>query len=125
MMYSWRTRGPHSPSPGKGLRLPEEALHRHGVLGHAGPEDLDRGRPALGMLGAIDGRGAALADVREELVSGYRAAYEIILAHGRQSKVQWGGGPQKPSVHDCLGSRAPQSAGRVRAGLPTLFSAPP
>jgi hypothetical protein len=73
--------------PGPKLGFTEEPLYGDRILPQTGAQDLEGGQPALGMLGAINGSGTALADVLEEAVSRYGSADEVVLAHKIASKI--------------------------------------
>ena len=55
---------------------------------------------AFRVLGLVDGCGPALADMTEEPESPDGAADEIILSHGRCSKLLGEGTPSKPNRLD-------------------------
>ena len=51
-------------------RFAQEPLHGGAVRAHLRPQDLDGAEAALGVLGAVDDRGTALADPFEQVVTG-------------------------------------------------------
>jgi hypothetical protein len=73
--------------PGPELGFAQEPFYGDRILPQTGAQDLEGRQPALGMLGAIDGSGTALADVLEEAVSRYGSADEVVLAHEIASKI--------------------------------------
>ena len=68
--------------PGAVLGFAQKALHGDRVLRQARPQDLHRGPAALGVLGAIHGGRAALADVLGEVVARHRPSHHVVGVHG-------------------------------------------
>ena len=74
------------------LGFPQEALDRNRVCRQTGAKDLHRRNTTFRVLGAIDGRCAAFADISLEVVSGDSPTDQRVSVHAVAKLVNQRGG---------------------------------